>query len=189
MDRMKRRDVVVFGFAAAGSAAAQKAACLSYFARGLKERWKLSKDYSLAMLNKMPDQYLSYRPVPEVWTFSQQLTHLADANILMSAPLRGEKPDYLGEPKRLAERSWRIGFDRPKPDTDAEQIVQFFRRAPREARFMLPADGSCNTSPVAGDCVLAAEEDCAACICGLKRWKGIRNVSALCHHAHPSGLT
>jgi hypothetical protein len=68
---MKRRDVVAFGFAAAGSAAAQQAVCPSYFAAGLKERWKLSKDYSLAMLAKMPDQYLNFRPVPEVWTFSQ----------------------------------------------------------------------------------------------------------------------
>jgi hypothetical protein len=59
---MKRRDVVVFGFAVAGSAAAQKAGCPSYFAAGLKERWKLSKDCSLAMSAKMPDQYLSFRP-------------------------------------------------------------------------------------------------------------------------------
>jgi hypothetical protein len=60
---MKRRDAVVFGFAAAGSATAQKNTCPSYFAAGLKERWKLSKDYSLAMLAKMPDQFLSFRPV------------------------------------------------------------------------------------------------------------------------------
>jgi len=40
------------------------------------------------MLAKMRDQYLSFRPVPEVWTFSQQLTHLADANILhVGAPV------------------------------------------------------------------------------------------------------
>jgi uncharacterized damage-inducible protein DinB len=45
---MKRRDVVVFGFVAAGSVAAQKAACPSYFAAGLKERWKLSEAYDVA---------------------------------------------------------------------------------------------------------------------------------------------
>jgi hypothetical protein len=69
--------------------------------RWFKQCWKLSKDYSLAMLGKMPDQYLSFRPVPEGWTLSQQLTHLADANILMPAPLRSEKPDYVGDPRQL----------------------------------------------------------------------------------------
>jgi uncharacterized damage-inducible protein DinB len=147
---MKRRDVVAFGLAAAGSAVAQRAACPSYFAAGLKKRWKLSKDYSLAMLAKMPDQYLSFRPVPEVWTFSQQLTHLADANILMSAPLRGEKPDYVGDPRQLGRAELEkhlkdsydlaaIGFDRLKSDAEAEEIVQFFdeRIAKRDLCYRL----------------------------------------------------
>ena len=150
MGRMKRRHVVVLGFAAAGSAAAQKAACPNYFAAGLKERWKLSKDYSQAMLAKMPDQYLGFRPVPEVWTFSQQLTHLADANILMSAPLRGEKPVYVGNPRQLGRAELEkhlkdsydvtgTGFDRLKSDADAEQIVQFLdeRIAKRDLCYRL----------------------------------------------------
>ncbi|MGD0296727.1 MAG: hypothetical protein ABSE86_06380 [Bryobacteraceae bacterium] len=45
---MKRRDAVVLGIAA-GSAVAQKVACPSYFAAGLKARWTPSKDYSPAM--------------------------------------------------------------------------------------------------------------------------------------------
>jgi hypothetical protein len=89
---MRRRDVIVTGLALAESATAQQLICPSYFAAGLKKRWGFSKAYSLAKLVKMPDQYLSFRPVPEVWTFSQQFTHLADANILISAPLRGERP-------------------------------------------------------------------------------------------------
>jgi uncharacterized damage-inducible protein DinB len=134
---MRRRDAVVLGFAMAGSAAAQKVACPAYFAPGLKERWKMSKDYSLAMLAKMPDQHLGFRPVPEVWTFSQQLTHLADANILISAPLRGEKPVYVGDPRQLdraaLEKHLRDSYDvaassidRLKSDADAEEMVQFF---------------------------------------------------------------
>jgi uncharacterized damage-inducible protein DinB len=133
---VKRREALVLGLRAAGSATAQKV-CPSYFAAGLKERWKLSKHYSLALLAKMPDQYLSFRPVPEVWTFSQQLTHLADANILMSAPLRGEKPVYVGDPRQLGRADLEkhlkdsydlvaATFDRLKSDADAEQVVQFF---------------------------------------------------------------
>src|SRR5579864_3229793 len=124
---MRRRDAVVLGLTMAGSAAAQKVACPSYFAAGLKGRWKMSKDYSLAMLAKMPDEHLGFRPVPEVWTFSQQLTHLADANVLISAPLRGEKPVYGGDPKQLDRAALEkylassydlaaTGFDRLKSD-------------------------------------------------------------------------
>ena len=75
--------------------------------------------------------------MPEVRTFSQQLTNLADANILMSAPLRGEKPDYVGDPKQLGREELEkhlkdsydlaaVGFERLKSDADAEELVQFF---------------------------------------------------------------
>jgi uncharacterized damage-inducible protein DinB len=134
---MKRRDVVAMGLALAAPAAAQKGGCPSYFAAGLKKRWKDSKEYSLAMLAKMPDEHLGFRPTPDVWTFSQQLTHLADANVLMSAPLRGEKPVYVGDPRELGraalEKHLRdsydlvtVAFDRLKSDADGETIVQFF---------------------------------------------------------------
>jgi hypothetical protein len=88
--------------------------------------------------------------VTEVWTFSQQLTHLADANILMSAPLRGEKPDYVGDPRQLGRAELEkhlkdsyaaaaVGFDRLKSDADAEQMVQFFdeRIAKRDLCYRL----------------------------------------------------
>ena len=134
---MRRRDVLAAGLAVTGTATAQKVECPSYFAAGLKERWKLSKHYSLAMLAKMPDQHFSFRPVPEVWTFSQQLTHLADANVLISAPLRGEKPVYGGDPKQLDRAALEkylassydlaaTGFDRLKSDAEAEEVVDFF---------------------------------------------------------------
>lgn len=147
---MKRRDVVTMGLAMAVPAAAQKTACPSNFSAGLKERWKSSKHYSLAMLAKMPDEYLSFRPVPEVWTFSQQLTHLADANVLISAPLRGEKPVFGGDPKQLDRATLEkhltssydlaaTGFDRLKSDADAEEMVQFFddRIAKRDLCYRL----------------------------------------------------
>ncbi|HYL73220.1 MAG TPA: DinB family protein [Bryobacteraceae bacterium] len=134
---MRRRDAVFMGLAMAGSAAAQKTGCASYFAAGLKVRWKASKDYTLAMLAKMPDEHLSFRPTPEVWTFSQQLTHLADANLLMSAPLRGDKAVYVGDPRQLGraelEKHIRdsydyvtVAFDRLKSDADGETMVKFF---------------------------------------------------------------
>jgi len=133
---MRRRDAVIAGIAMAGSATAQKTGCPSYFAPGLKSRWKSSKDYSLAMLAKMPDQYLGFRPTPEVWTFSQQLTHLADGNLLIAAPIHGDKPVYGGDPRQLDRPALEkhlkdsydyvaVAFDRLKSDADAEQVVDF----------------------------------------------------------------
>ncbi len=128
---------MMIGLAMAGSAAAQKSACPSYFAAGLKARWKSSKDSSLAMLAKMPDEHLAFRPTPDVWTFSQELTHLADGNLLIAAPLRGDKLVYVGDPRQLdrvaLEKHLRdsydyvsVAFDRLKSDADAEAMVQFF---------------------------------------------------------------
>ncbi len=147
---MRRREAIIAGLALAGTAAGQKGSCPSYFAAGLKNRWKSSRHYSLAMLAKMPDQHLSFRPVPEVWTFSQQLTHLADGNVLISAPLRGEKPVYVGDPKQLDRAALEkhlassydlaeTAFDRLKSDADAEESVEFFgeRTAKRELFYRL----------------------------------------------------
>jgi len=134
---MLRRDALIFALAMTSSAAAQKTGCASYFAAGLKVRWKMSKDYTLAMLAKMPDEHLSFRPTPDVWTFSQQLTHLADGNLLMSAPLRGDKAVYVGDPRQLGRAELEkhikdsydyvtVAFDRLKSDADGETMVKFF---------------------------------------------------------------
>jgi uncharacterized damage-inducible protein DinB len=133
---MRRREALLAGFGLAGSAVAQKTGCPNYFATGLKSRWKSSKEYSLAMLAKMPDAHLAFRPTPDVWTFSQQLTHLADGNLLIGAPIHGDKPVYVGDPKQLDRPALEkhLGhsydyvneaFDRLKSDADAEVIVQF----------------------------------------------------------------
>jgi uncharacterized damage-inducible protein DinB len=133
---MRRRDAMVVGLAIAGSAAAQTKGC-DYFAPGLKVRWKASKEYSLAMLAQMPDEHLGFRPTPDVWTFSQQLCHLADANVLVSAPLLGAKVVYVGDPRQLdraaLEKHLRdsydivtVAFDRLKSDADGETMVKFF---------------------------------------------------------------
>ena len=147
---MRRRDAVIVGVALAGSAAAQKTACPSYFAKGLKRRWQFSKDYTLAMLAKMPDEHLNFRPTPEVWTFSQQLTHIGDGNLLIAAPLAGDKLNYVGDPRQLGRAALEKhlkdsydyaarAFDRLASDAAAEETVQFFdeRIAKRDLCYRL----------------------------------------------------
>src|SRR6266404_3473593 len=79
--------------------------CPSYFAKGLQARWNASREYTLAVLDKMPDEHLTFRPTPEEWTFSQQLTHIADGSLLIAAPLHGDKPVYSGAPPRQLARA------------------------------------------------------------------------------------
>lgn len=49
----------------------------------------------------MPEKHLHFRPTEEVWTFAQQITHIADGNLLMAAPLRGDKREFVGAPRDL----------------------------------------------------------------------------------------
>jgi uncharacterized damage-inducible protein DinB len=134
---MRRRDAVVLGVAMAGSAVAQKTGCPSYLAAGLKSRWNAKREYTLALLAKMPDEHLAFRPTADVWTFSQQLTHIADGNLLIAAPLRGDKLVYVGDPRQLDRPALEkhlknsfdyvvAAFDRLPSDAAAEEKVKFF---------------------------------------------------------------
>jgi len=53
----------------AGSAVAQKTGCASYLAGSLKSRWNAKREYTLALLAKVPDEHLAFRPTADVWTF------------------------------------------------------------------------------------------------------------------------
>src|SRR5260370_23533176 len=79
-------------------------ACPSYFAKGLQARWSTSRDYTLAVLDKMPDEQFGFRPTPVQWTFSQQLTHIADGSLLIAAPLHCDRPVYTSSPPLLLAR-------------------------------------------------------------------------------------
>jgi uncharacterized damage-inducible protein DinB len=104
---VNRRSFPVAILGAAFAAPAQQAPCAGRFVGKLKGRWARSRDYTLQMLDRMPDDHLHFRPTPEVWTFAQQLTHLADGNFLMAAPLRGEQREFVGAPRDLARRDLR----------------------------------------------------------------------------------
>ena len=134
----------------AGSAVAEKTGCPSYLAASLKSRWNAKREYTLALLAKMPDEHLAFRPTPDVWTFSQQLTHIADGNLLIAAPLRWDKVVYVGDPRQLdrtaLEKHLKNSFDyvagafeRLTSDAAAEEKVAFFddRLSKRELCYRL----------------------------------------------------
>src|SRR5262249_8410675 len=47
-------------------------------------------------IDKMPDEYYSFRPVPEERSFAQLVAHLADANAGLCSIVSGEKPPVFG---------------------------------------------------------------------------------------------
>jgi len=48
------------------------------------------RDNLLKMVEKMPEENYSFRPVPEVESFAQRVAHIAGANMGVCAGLRGE---------------------------------------------------------------------------------------------------
>ena len=47
-----------------------------------KPRWQACKEYSLAILDAMPEEDFGFKITPEQWTFSQQFVHIGFVNAL-----------------------------------------------------------------------------------------------------------
>ncbi|MDP8981382.1 MAG: DinB family protein [Acidobacteriota bacterium] len=105
---MLRRSLLSLSPLALLRANAAATVCPSYFAKGLLARWTSSREYTLAVFDKMPEEQLAFRPTPEQWTFAQQFTHIADGSLLIAAPLHGDKAVYTGAaPRQLARAELR----------------------------------------------------------------------------------
>ena len=83
----------------------------------------------------MPAELLHFRPTEDVWTFAQQLTHIANGNFLVAAPLRGEQREPAGAPRDLngaellphLEHSFayvQVAFERLR-DSEMDDVVEF----------------------------------------------------------------
>jgi uncharacterized damage-inducible protein DinB len=66
----------------------------------LIQEWERAKAGAEEFINSMPDDKLSFRPVPEVLSFAGQFLHVADANYRFAAgafgiesPFQGTKPE------------------------------------------------------------------------------------------------
>src|ERR1700736_4655506 len=133
---MLRRSLLSLTPLALFRASAAAPPCPPYFAKGLLSRWSTSRDYTLAMLDKMPDEHLGFRPTPEQWTFSQQLTHIADGSLLIAAPLNGDKPVYTGAPPRQLARAEL----KKHLEHSYDYVTEAFRRIPNDAAGEQPIE-------------------------------------------------
>ena len=57
----------------------------------LKNVWKLSKEYTMDFAQEMPDDKYGYKPTEEVYSYSEQLLHLAGGNFWFFSSIKGEK--------------------------------------------------------------------------------------------------
>lgn len=61
-----------------------------------KERWEVSELYNREVFMAMPEEYLDYKPVPDVMSFGKQFSHLSMGISGYASIIRGD--DGLEEP-------------------------------------------------------------------------------------------
>ena len=108
----------------------------------LIQEWERAKAGTEEFINSMPDDKVSFRPVPEVLSFAGQFLHVADANYRFAAgafsienPFQGTKPeDDPALQSKTALREFALasyefilqGLRSVKPQS-LEEEVPFFR--------------------------------------------------------------
>ncbi|MBN1223126.1 MAG: DinB family protein [Candidatus Aminicenantes bacterium] len=133
--RISRRRFV--GTAAVGVGSLTLASASRLFAGGsssmvstLKNVWIKAKEYTLEFAQSMPGDKYGFKPTPEVFSYADQLLHLAGSNYWFFATLRGEKPpkpeeEFKSEGKtkedvvRIVEESFAYGDEFFNGLTDA----------------------------------------------------------------------
>jgi uncharacterized damage-inducible protein DinB len=57
----------------------------------LVKHWQTSKEFTLAVVDKMPDDQFSYKATPVEMSFGQMASHIADANMSYCSSAVGQK--------------------------------------------------------------------------------------------------
>lgn len=113
---------------------AQKADSLQ---QQLSRKWNNAKAYAIRLAEQMPDDAFSFKPVPEVMSFREQLLHTADnmywlTSTFLFAEKASVKPDTAAADKAAVlnylsdayDRGWKAHFSVSSDQLD--EIVPFF---------------------------------------------------------------
>jgi uncharacterized damage-inducible protein DinB len=60
----------------------------------LKNVWNQAKEYTMEFAEAMPEEKYGFKPTEEVFSFAEQLLHLAGGNFWFYASIKGEKQPY-----------------------------------------------------------------------------------------------
>jgi uncharacterized damage-inducible protein DinB len=100
------------GTMAAGAGTLTMASAARLFASGsaslaptLKNVWIKAKEYTLEFAQAMPDNQYGFKPTPEVFSFAEQLVHIAGSNYWFFSALKGEKPPLSEEALKAQGKS------------------------------------------------------------------------------------
>jgi uncharacterized damage-inducible protein DinB len=85
------------GYLAAGSTSRLFASDTTSMVPVLQNVWKQAKEYTMDFAAAMPDEKFVFKPTEEVYSFAEQLMHLAGANYWFFASIKGEKPPQSEE--------------------------------------------------------------------------------------------
>jgi uncharacterized damage-inducible protein DinB len=64
---------------------------------GFMAEWTRAKNWSKEYIDKMPEDAMGFKPVPEVRSFAEQMLHLASANFFFGARITGQANPYQGK--------------------------------------------------------------------------------------------
>lgn len=63
-------------------------------------KWDNSKQYTLEVVDKMPDNLLDYKPDAGAMSFNEQITHLSGVMVMIGSRfLKGEAPSFAADAK------------------------------------------------------------------------------------------
>ncbi|HTB12384.1 MAG TPA: DinB family protein [Bryobacteraceae bacterium] len=66
--------------------------------------WQISKQFTLAVAEKMPAEYYDFKATPEEMTFGDQMIHLGGSLLFIFANIAGEPPAYVGRPNKITKK-------------------------------------------------------------------------------------
>jgi uncharacterized damage-inducible protein DinB len=92
------------------------------------EQWRISKEFTIAVAEKMPAEHYDFKPTPEQFSFAEQMAHLAMSSLYRFAQLTGEqfKPPAKDLSKPAVIRLLNESFDyvlAKLPSITAEQTT------------------------------------------------------------------
>jgi len=87
---MNRRDAMLGGLASAAVSLSGAGELLTM--EDFVEAWRISKDFTLAVAERMPEEHYGFKPNPEQMSYGEQMLHIAGSLFYRFAQLAGEKP-------------------------------------------------------------------------------------------------
>ncbi|MBZ5726715.1 MAG: DinB family protein [Acidobacteriia bacterium] len=63
--------------------------------------WKISKQFTIAVAEKMPAEFYDFKATPEEMSFGQQMIHIAGSLFSRFHQMSGEKLPYSGPPAKI----------------------------------------------------------------------------------------